>query len=165
MRGVIISATLVSENSKILLCLDEKNEPVFYFSDKYGFNNIINEKNDFLLIGDSYVQGMCVNNKDNLRTNAWTAPTDSAVSASAGDKLFINTLSGAKTVTLPSSATMGDEIRVIDAEGNASTNNITIGRNSHRIMGADSDFIINLDRAAIGFVYYNDSNGWLLIEN
>ncbi len=56
------------ENSKILLCLDEKNEPVFYFSDKYGFNNIINEKNDFLLIGDSYVQGMCVNNKDNLNS-------------------------------------------------------------------------------------------------
>ena len=56
------------ENSKILLCLDEKNRPVFYFSDKYGFNNIINEKNDFLLIGDSYVQGMCVHNKDNLNS-------------------------------------------------------------------------------------------------
>ena len=56
------------ENSKILLCLDENNRPVFYFSDKYGFNNSINKENDFLLIGDSYVQGMCVHNKDNLNS-------------------------------------------------------------------------------------------------
>ena len=54
------------ENSKILLCLDEKNNPVYYFSDSNGFNNKINDKNDFLLIGDSYVQGMCVQNENNL---------------------------------------------------------------------------------------------------
>lgn len=54
------------ENSTILLCLDEDNQPVLYFSDKYGFNNTINKDNDFLLIGDSYVQGMCVHNQDNL---------------------------------------------------------------------------------------------------
>lgn len=41
------------ENSTILLCLDENNQPVFYFSDKHGFNNSINKENDFLLIGDS----------------------------------------------------------------------------------------------------------------
>ena len=56
------------ENSTIILCLDEKNKPVIYLSDKYGFNNSINKKNDFLLIGDSYVQGMCVHNKDNLNS-------------------------------------------------------------------------------------------------
>ena len=54
------------ENSKILLCLDEKNNPVYYFSDSNGFNNKINDKNDFLLVGDSYVQGMCVQNENNL---------------------------------------------------------------------------------------------------
>ncbi len=54
------------ENSKILLCLDEKNNPVYYLSDSNGFNNEIKSNNDFLLIGDSYVQGMCVQNKDNL---------------------------------------------------------------------------------------------------
>ena len=50
------------ENSKILLCLDENNKPVYFDSDKNGFNNQLNENNDFILIGDSYVQGMCVNN-------------------------------------------------------------------------------------------------------
>jgi hypothetical protein len=56
------------ENSKILLCLDENNKPVYYISDKNGFNNKFYKKNDFLLIGDSYVQGMCINNKDNLNS-------------------------------------------------------------------------------------------------
>ena len=55
------------KNSTILLCVDENNKPIFYLSDKNGFNNKIdNTVNDFLLIGDSYVQGMCVNNKNNL---------------------------------------------------------------------------------------------------
>ena len=55
------------KNSTILLCMDENNKPIFYLSDKNGFNNKMdNTLNDFLLIGDSYVQGMCVNNKNNL---------------------------------------------------------------------------------------------------
>tara|TARA_B110000259_G_scaffold90681_1_gene105278 strand:- start:153 stop:1325 length:1173 start_codon:yes stop_codon:yes gene_type:complete len=55
------------KNSTILLCIDENNKPIFYLSDKNGFNNKMdNIVNDFLLIGDSYVQGMCVNNKNNL---------------------------------------------------------------------------------------------------
>ena len=55
------------KNSTILLCVDENNKPIFYLSDKNGFNNKMdNTVNDFLLIGDSYVQGMCVNNMNNL---------------------------------------------------------------------------------------------------
>ena len=105
-----------------------------------------------------------VNNRDNLRTNAWTAPTGTPVTATAGDKLFIDT-SSAKTVTLPSSASMGDEIRIIDVTGNAATNNITVSRNGHNIQGAASDLTINVDRAGIGLVYYNSAQGWVLIEN
>ena len=83
--------------------------------------------------------------------------------AVAGDKLFIETTS-AKTVTLPSLALIGDEIRIIDATGNAATNNITVARNGHKIQAADSDFIIDINRAAIGLVYYNVAQGWLLTE-
>ena len=105
-----------------------------------------------------------VSNADVIRTNAWTAPTGTPVTAAAGDKLFIDT-SSAKTVTLPSSASMGDEIRIIDVTGNASTNNITVSRNGHNIQGAASDLTINVDRAGIGLVYYNSAQGWVLIEN
>jgi len=107
-----------------------------------------------------------VSNADVIRTNRmlWSAPSGTPVAASAGDRLFIDT-STAKTVTLPPSATMGDEIRIIDVTGNASTNNITVSRNGHNIQGAASDLTINIDRAGIGLVYYNSAQGWVLIEN
>jgi len=54
------------DKAKILLCLDENNNPVYFNSDKNGFNNNDTDQNNILLIGDSYVQGMCVNNKNNL---------------------------------------------------------------------------------------------------
>ena len=54
------------ENSKILLCLDENNKPVYFDSDINGFNNIKTKNRNILLIGDSYVQGMCVNNVYNF---------------------------------------------------------------------------------------------------
>ena len=55
--------------SKILLCLDEYNKPVYYNSDINGFNNeIYQEQNDILLIGDSYVQGMCVKDSENFNS-------------------------------------------------------------------------------------------------
>ena len=105
-----------------------------------------------------------VSNTDVIRTNAWTAPSGTPVTATAGDKLFIDT-SSAKTITLPSSASMGDEIRIIDVTGNAATNNITVARNGHKIQGGTTDLTINVDRAGIGLVYYNSAQGWVLIEN
>ena len=105
-----------------------------------------------------------VSNTTTLRTNAWSAPTGTPVTAAAGDKLFIDT-SSPKTVTLPSSASMGDEIRIIDVTGNAATNNITVDRNGHSIQGSASNLTININRAGIGLVYYNSAQGWVLIEN
>ena len=105
-----------------------------------------------------------VSNSNAIRTNAWSAPSGTPVTAAAGDKLFIDT-SSAKTITLPSSANMGDEIRIVDVTGNASSNNITVSRNGHKIQGGTTDLTINVDRAGIGLVYYNVAQGWVLIEN
>ena len=93
----------------------------------------------------------------------WTERSSTAT-AVAGEKLFIDCSSGVVTVTLPSSPDMGSEIRVIDATGNAATNNITIGRNGSKINGADSDLTLDINRAAIGLVYYNTAQGWILME-
>ena len=93
----------------------------------------------------------------------WTERSSTAT-ASAGEKLFIDCSSGVVTVTLPASPDMGSEVRVIDATGNAATNNITIGRNGSKINGADSDLTLDINRAAIGLVYYNTAQGWILME-
>lgn len=100
---------------------------------------------------------------ENASTLPWVEKT-SSVSVVAGQKVIVDT-STAVTLTLPSSASLGDEIRIIDGTGNAATNNITVARNGHNIMGAASDLIINLNASGIGLVYYNASRGWILIEN
>ena len=69
------------------------------------------------------------------------------------------------TITLPSTPALGDEVRIIDGTGNASVYNITIDRNGNNIMGSSTNLIIDVDRAAIGLVYYNATQGWVLIEN
>ena len=59
---------------------------------------------------------------------------------------------------------MGDELRIIDGYGNAANNNITL-RSTKKIIGSDSDLIIDINRSGTNLVYYNESNGWVLIEN
>ena len=95
----------------------------------------------------------------------WEEQTDSSVTLTANSKNIIDCSSSAINATLPGTPTLGDEVRVIDGTGNASTNNITLLRNGNNIQGADSDFIIDVDRAGIGLVYYNATHGWILIEN
>ena len=96
-------------------------------------------------------------------SNTWVEKT-AAYTVVAGEKLLVDCSSAAVYITLPAAAALGDEIRIIDATGNSSTNNITIARNGHKIQGAADDLTINTDRAAFGLVYYNAAQGWLLTE-
>ena len=104
-------------------------------------------------------------NSNYVPTNPWYNATANPTLATSGDKIFVDTSGGAKTVTLPSTALLGNEIRIIDVTGNAGTNNITVGRNGHKIQGAASDLVININRTALGLVYYDAAQGWLLTEN
>ena len=49
--------------------------------------------------------------------------------ASNNDGVFVNTASGLYTITLPSSATLGNKVTIIDLANNAATNNITVNPN------------------------------------
>ena len=92
----------------------------------------------------------------------WQAIKTSNYTASAGEGVFANTSSGAFTVTLPASPSLGDEVTIVDYAGTADTNNITVGRNSSPIMGAAEDLTISIERAAITLVYVDSTQGWLL---
>ena len=81
-----------------------------------------------------------------------------------GNAYIVDT-SSARTLTLPATATLGDEIKIIDGTGQANTNNITINRNGHKIQGLTDNLVINVNRAAQGLVYYNAAQGWILSEN
>lgn len=95
--------------------------------------------------------------------NNWEEISTTTYTASIGDRLIVDTTS-AVTITLPASASFGDEIVVIDGTGNADSNNITIARNGHNIQSFDSDFVIDIGRAVTGLVYYNATQGWILTE-
>ena len=64
--------------------------------------------------------------------------------------------------TLPSSATIGDEVTLIDYAGTFDTNNLTVGRNSHNIQGSAADLTVSTERAGFTLVYVDSTQGWLL---
>jgi len=94
----------------------------------------------------------------------WQAVTTSAATMVAGRGYFVDTSSAAITMTLPASAVRGDEVHVIDYGATADTNNITIGRNSHKIQGASANLTVATERAAFTLVYVDSTQGWLLKE-
>ena len=101
---------------------------------------------------------------DSVGGAAWVIKT-AAYTAVAGDGVMVDTSSSAITITLPASGTLGDFVRIMDATGDAATNNITVGRAGHKIQGAAADLTIATARASIGLVYVNAAQGWCLIEN
>jgi len=84
----------------------------------------------------------------------------SATSAVAGTRYFIDT-TAAVTLTLPGSPSVGDEVGIIDATGNAGTQNITIARNGGNIEGSASNLVLTVNRSALTLVYYNATQGWI----
>jgi hypothetical protein len=86
---------------------------------------------------------------------------NSSSTAIAGVRYLIDSSGGAVTLTLPSTASLGDEVGIIDATGSASTNNITVARNGGKIEGASSDLTVSTNRTAFTLVYYNSTQGWV----
>lgn len=68
--------------------------------------------------------------------------------------------SAARTLTLPASASIGDEIHIFDATGSAATNNITVNNNSLNIRGSSQSLTIDTSYAAVVLVYVGATYGW-----
>jgi hypothetical protein len=77
---------------------------------------------------------------------------------------MVNTSAGAITLTLPTSATLGDTIRVVDGANTFDTNNLTVARNGHVIMGDAENLTVSTEGASFDLVYYNATHGWKLFS-
>jgi hypothetical protein len=100
--------------------------------------------------------------------NPWTTITSDGSTtflAAANDRYFVNTTAGPCTINLPVSPLTGDQIRFVDVAGTFDTNNLTIGRNSLKIMGLTENLIVSTENSGIGLVYSGSTYGWRLIEN
>ena len=99
---------------------------------------------------------------ENIGAVSWdTTAKTSGFTAVSGNGYFVNTTSGAITVTLPSSPSAGDIVGIKDYANTADTNAITIGRNGSNIQGVASDFILNAEGRSVILVYVDATKGWL----
>jgi len=87
-----------------------------------------------------------------------------STNAASGNYYFVDTSGGVVTLTLPTTALLGDTIRVIDMSGTFDTNNLTVARNSHKIQRDAADLTVDTEGAAFDLVYSNATNGWLLFS-
>jgi hypothetical protein len=100
--------------------------------------------------------------------NPWasfTADGSTALTVAANDRYFIDTTSAAQTVTLPASPQVGDQVSLVDLAGTFDTNNLTIARNSLKIMGQTADMTVSTEDAGLQLVYTGATYGWKLTTN
>ena len=94
-----------------------------------------------------------------------TTPKTGNFTATNGDGFFVDTSSGAITVTLPSSPSAGNIVAIADYAGTAATNNITIGRNGSNIEGLAFDAKITANRESKTLVFVDSTQGWLPVND
>ena len=87
----------------------------------------------------------------------------SAFTAVAGEGYWINTTSGAVTVTLPASASVGDTIELVDYARNWGTNKIIIDSNGLNYQGDPDTSTVeyNTNGQSLRIVYSGVTQGWI----
>ena len=114
--------------------------------------------------------GIVINIRELAIATAATPPgmtwnvANSNITMTVSNGYFVDTSGGAKTMTLPASATLGDTIRINDLAGSFATNNLTVARNGHKIQGVADDLLIDADQSSFGLVYSNSTYGWKVLE-
>ena len=89
-------------------------------------------------------------------TTAKTSP----FTAVSGDGFFVNTTSGAITVTLPASPSAGDIVAFKDYANTWDTNNVTICRNSSKINGQCANATLSTEAQSVTLIYVDGTKGW-----
>jgi hypothetical protein len=88
-----------------------------------------------------------------------TVLVSSNITLSANTIYLVNT-STARTLTLPASPEISDQIQIIDSIGTASTYNITVSRNGNKINGETNNLIIDTDGGWYSLIYTGSDYGW-----
>jgi len=94
-------------------------------------------------------------------TTAKTSPFTSV----SGKGYFINTTSGAVTVTLPSSPSAGDIVSIADYTNTFQTNSVTLNNNSSKIGGVCAPASLSTEGQSATFVYVDGTEGWKNVQD
>jgi len=92
-----------------------------------------------------------------------TIVTGSTMNAVAGNGYWIDTTSNACTITLPGTASNGDEIMFVDYARKWGTNKIILDSNGLNYQGEDDSYDVEYgtDGTALHIVYSGATNGWI----
>jgi len=129
-------------------------------------NNIINENANTITIGASgdtvtLASGASQSGFGRAGSVDWQTSIKTAdFTAVNGEGYFINTTSGAITMTLPSSPSAGDIVAIKDYANTFDTNNLTINRNGEPVSGDTVNPIITTEGQALTLVYGDSTKGW-----
>jgi predicted membrane GTPase involved in stress response len=85
---------------------------------------------------------------------------NAAETIQSGAQLFVDTSSSAVTVTLPASPLVGDEVTFLDSKYTFDTNNLSVDRNSNKLLNNTTNLTVGVEGAAFTLVYASASVGW-----
>jgi len=94
-----------------------------------------------------------------------TTAKTASFTAVSGTGYFVNTTSGAITLTLPASPSAGDIVAVKDYANTFDTNNVTLARNGSNIGGSAIDGTLSIEGLAVTLVYVDATKGWLVTDS
>ena len=92
------------------------------------------------------------------------ADGSTGLTAVAGRGYFINTTSGAQTVTFPASPTAGDTIVINDYASTFATNNVTINFNGNKLEADTANALLQTNDQTHTFVFTDATQGWKIIN-
>jgi hypothetical protein len=94
-----------------------------------------------------------------------TTAKTASFTAVSGNGYFVNTTSGAVTMTLPASPSAGDIVSVADYANTFATNNLTVANNSSPINGISDNYTADSAGISLTFVYVDGTRGWKNIND
>jgi hypothetical protein len=86
------------------------------------------------------------------------------VTGVSGKGYFLNTTSGAITINLPSSPTVGDIISIKDYANTFDSNSVTVGRGGSKIGGECLDATLGTEGQSVNLIYADATRGWLNVN-
>ena len=118
----------------------------------------VNPRRNLNIIGGTFTDSS-ENDTTTITLGFASTAVSSNITLAASTKYFVDTAS-ARTLTLPASPSLGDEIVIYDAANSALTNNITVVSNSNKIQGSVQDLIIDSNAAVVYLAYTGSTYGW-----
>jgi len=74
--------------------------------------------------------------------------------------IFLDSSTSAFSLNLPSSPSAGDRIKFVDMTGSCNTNNVTLNRNSQKIMGVEDHLLVTIKYIYFTLIFSSAVNGW-----